>query len=141
MAKQQQIVLGESFKSDIKALSEEEISKLFVYPEPIDAKAVTPGYVYVIVEWTTDKQSHTGLYKVGKTVNPNKRISDLQTGNARELGFIRATKVKDITAAEQAAHTALATYRVNYGGGTEWFKTNDLNKFVTIFDKAVKPYE
>ena len=86
----------------------------------------------------------TGFYKVGRTVDPNKRLSDLQTGNVRPLDFTRTVEVTDVSRAEAAAHNALATYSVTtYGGGTEWFRANGQQErpFYRSFDQAVARYE
>lgn len=142
MATLSSIIPGEPYQSTLKHIPIEEIAKLEIYPEVVDLAAVTPGYVYVINELDTDKKSLTGFLKVGKSVDPYKRRSDLQTGNVRELEFLRITKVKDMTAAENSAHTALITYSVYYGGGQEWFysSSGSLNTFIITFDNAVTPY-
>ena len=81
----------------------------------------------------------TGFFKVGMTVNLNKRLSDLKTGNVRLLEFTRRVKVKDMLGAETAAHKALKTYAKYLGGGTEWFfaESDEEKAFYEAFDKAV----
>ena len=129
-----------------KVISDSELNALKVYPEEVnestDSDAVpTPGYVYVIQE--SESGNATGYYKVGMTVDPKKRMSDLQTGNVRPLGFTRTVQVTDMRGAEAAAHKALETYSVNLGGGKEWFYANSSqeSEFYNAFDKAVAPYK
>ena len=123
-----------------------KISTLTIYPEDVDfgtedVDAPKPGYIYVIQELVNGRA--TGFYKVGRTGNPNKRLADLQTGNVRPLDFTRRVIVTDVYRAEAAAHKALATYSVTYGGGTEWFRANAQQEgaFYRSFDLAVARYE
>ena len=129
-----------------KVISDSELNALKVYPEDVnestDSDAVpTPGYVYVIQESVSGQA--TGYYKVGMSVDPNKRLSDLRTGNVRPLGFTRTVVVSDMRSAEAAAHKALKTYSVNLGGGKEWFFANSSQEsaFYHAFDNAVAPYK
>jgi hypothetical protein len=75
-------------------MTPEDIAALPVFPEPGQADRATVqtdgggtivadgrGYVYFMVESNGD----TGYFKVGKTVDPNTRRMNLQTGNPREL--------------------------------------------------------
>ena len=122
-------------------------SALIVYPEDVefgteDVDAPRQGYIYVICE--SENGRATGFYKVGRTGDPNKRLSDLQTGNVRPLDFTRTVKVTDVYHAEAAAHNTLATYSVTtYGGGTEWFRANAQQErsFYRSFDQAVARYK
>ena len=126
-----------------------KISALNIYPEDVDfstedvdAPTVLQGYIYVIQESVNDRA--TGFYKVRRTGNPNKRLSDLQTGNVRPLDFTRRVEVTDMYRAEAAAHIALATYLVTtYGGGTEWFRANAQQEgpFYRSFGQAVARFQ
>ena len=122
-------------------------SALNIYPEDVDfgtedVDAPKQGYIYVIRESVNG--GATGFYKVGRTGDPVKRLSDLQTGNVRPLDFTRTVEVTDVYRAEAAAHKALATYSVTtYGGGTEWFRANAQQErsFYRSFDQAVARYK
>lgn len=83
-------------------------------------------YIYVI------REKYTDYYKVGKTVNPSKRLGDLQTGNPRELIFKRIKKVED-KKWEKYVQDNLKDYSVTQGGGTEWFKIPMIHKKI-IYD-------
>ncbi len=67
----------------------------------------TRGYIYVLKE--TINNQRTGLFKVGRSVDPSDRLSDLQTGNPRKLSFQCNNNflVNDYVAAEAAAKNAL----------------------------------
>ena len=75
-------------------------SALSIYPEDVDFGTedvdapCRQGYIYVICESVNGRA--TGFYKVGRTGNPDKRLSDLQTGNVRPLGFTRTVEVTDV---------------------------------------------
>ena len=123
-------------------------SALNIYPEDVDFGTedvdapCRQGYIYVISESVNGRA--TGFYKVGRTGYPDKRLSDLRTGNVRPLDFTRIVEVTDVSRAEAAAHNALATYSVTtYGGGTEWFRANAQQEcqFYSSFDQAVARYK
>ena len=82
---------------------------------------VKESIVYLILEGNNDPDGPL-FYKVGKTDNSKKRLSDLQTGNPRKLQYEEKVEVKDMTAAENSAKEALKEYKCTFGGGTEWFK-------------------
>lgn len=123
------------YEPTVKVISDSGV-ELEVYPE-----GGLKGYVYVIMESIGAKA--TGYFKVGMSGNPKKRLSDLQTGNVRHLGFTREVKVENMGGAETAAHKALQTYAKNYGGGKEWFfaDSGQESAFYDAFDKAVGPYK
>ena len=83
-----------------KVISDSELCALKVYPEDVNVStenvdaSVTPGQVYVIQE--SIEGEATGYYKVGMTGDPYKRLSDLQTGDVRRLGFTRTDAVTDM---------------------------------------------
>ena len=126
---------------EFKSLTAEEVEKLPVFPEPSQTEdgvaASGPGYVYLIRE--TNPLADPQNFKVGQTVNPNKRISDLQTGNPRPLSFWRCVQVNNMDVSERAAQGALHNYRCTLGGGTEWFtaQTNQVGTLVRIFNQNV----
>ncbi len=56
------------------------------------------GSIYILKESSGGEK--TGFYKVGKANYPEKRKSNLQTGNPRKLSLQCEFKVDDITEAE-----------------------------------------
>ena len=96
-------------------------------------------YVYILEECKGDKP--TGYYKIGKTRNLEKRISDLQTGNPRKLRHKKSKAVTDSTATESKLlkHPDLSEYKAQHEGGREWFKVKeeDLESFYNTFDEIV----
>ena len=99
------------------------------------------GYVYCIAEYEDGRK--TGYFKIGTTNNPDKRLQDLQTGNPRELKIWKEPLlVSQRLDAEKAAHAAVEKYKVDQGGGTEWFKVpqDEQDKFYDLFCEAIKQY-
>jgi hypothetical protein len=114
-------------QTTFKYMTLEEIAKLKVYPEP-GVAAVTggikadlvgdasgPGYAYFIAEG-----GGTNYFKVGRTVNPEERLGNLQTGNPRRLDM-NAQHVNNMLATEQQLKAAMAGRYPRGDGGTEWF--------------------
>ena len=104
-----------------------------------------PGHVYMIQESTGTGKIPTDYYKIGSTNDPQKRISDLRTGNPRNLNYIAQYYVKDKIAAERNAQEKLKNYLVqdNPEGGKEWYKVlaNQLESFKQGFKTAVDQYK
>ena len=73
-----------------------------------------------------------------------KRLHDLQTGNAHPLKIWRDCKVEVLQQldAEKVAKQALEEYKVSLGGGTEWFKVaeNEQQKLYDLLYKAIEQY-
>ena len=124
---------------EIKSLSNEEVAACEVFD---DANA-TKGYVYIIAEFTKENGPPTWLFKVGRTVDPAKRLGDLRTGNPRPIHYHDYFEVSDAAAAEKAAQTAVDVYKSELGGGTEWYDVpkNNWDRFLTSVKNAVKPYK
>ena len=101
------------------------------------------GYVYCIAEYDEDGKE-TGYFKIGTAYDPEKRLRDLQTGNAHPLKIWRDCKVEVLQRldAEKAAKQAVEEYKVSLGGGTEWFKVpeNKQQKLYDLFYKATEQY-
>ena len=99
------------------------------------------GYVYCIAEYDKEGQE-TGYIKVGTAYEPEKRLKRLQTSNVRQLKIWKDCKVSKRLDAETAAHNNLAKYRVNLGGGTEWFMVppSEQDKFYELFCEATEQY-
>ena len=114
----------------------EEIAKLKVFPEEIaalpvfsntvktDGPASSEGYVYYI----TDDMNN---FKVGRSVDPYRRLRDLQTGNPNELKII-TKKVSDMAECEKRLLEKMEKRFESTGGGTEWF-TGDVKKARRVF--------
>lgn len=94
----------------------------------------TSGFVYILQEGNGD------YYKIGGSTDPNTRLSKLQTGNPRQLEYVRLYASADCLQAENLAHNLVtATYSANLGGGTEWFHVegNNRNDFLQRIHNAV----
>lgn len=106
------------------------------------------GYVYVIKEVRppvtpsgTPSDNGSLLYKLGLSVDPDKRRSDLQTGNARKLVILLKKQVKDMTAAEgklkDAFKVGISSLK-HWNGGTEWFTAGSDQEVQDEANKALK---
>ena len=97
-----------------------------------------PDYIYIIREcypqYTTQR---TQFYKVGKTKDHISRLANLQTGNVRKLEYAYLVGVNSMRLAENIAHQRLNKYRVNYGGGREWFEipNNEINEVISNLER------
>ncbi|GET35912.1 GIY-YIG nuclease family protein [Microseira wollei] len=90
------------------------------------------SYVYLIHEVGTN------YYKIGITVNLNKRISQLQTGSANQLKYLHYIQISNRKEVEKALHTKYKTRRVRRNG--EWFEfSNQEVKSVIGTMNAYKP--
>lgn len=67
-----------------------------------------PGFVYLISDGTA--------YKIGYSVNPEKRVAELQTGNPRLLRLVK--KMSGTEADEKALHQKFIQYNLLQ----EWFR-------------------
>ena len=101
------------------------------------------GYVYLIAEYN-EKGKLTRYFKVGGTgeENRNTRRNNLNTGNPRHLKveyYEPVTRTKD---AENDAHKDLIDWRVNMGGGKEWYYVpeNQFETFIIKFFHAIRKY-
>ena len=108
---------------EFKYKTPEEIAALPVFPEPeqTDGRGCVgdgEGYVYFITE-----SEGTSYFKVGQTVNPVKRRSDLQTGNPRVLDM-NPVSVSSMGSTEARLLQAMREKYSQASGGTEWFSGN-----------------
>ena len=98
--------------------------------------------VYLLQEIDFDG-TPTGLYKIGKTTKEaEQRKRQYQAGNARRVDVYATIKVFDSQAVETELHRQLANYRLNYGGGDEWFnfRAVDINRVVAFmkeYDQSI----
>jgi hypothetical protein len=125
-------------------MTPEEIAALPVFPEPEETGGGTVttdggtivadgrGYVYFMVESNGD----TGYFKVGKTVDPNTRRMNLQTGNPRELRM-EPHQVANMNAVENRLKEAMAARYHRTDGGTEWF-SGDVTEAYNVFLAIVR---
>ena len=107
--------------------------------EGTDSTCNDAGYVYCIAEY--DRGKRTGNFKVGTAIDPDKRLRDLQTGNAyRLMLWGQPQYVSHRLNAEKCAHAALSGYAINSGGGTEWFHATPSQEiaFYNAYRRAVK---
>lgn len=75
------------------------------------------GFIYVLL----DEQ---GRRKLGKTVNDvEKRVKQLQTGNAEVITIEYRLEVDDMRRAERAIHSLFAASRLRVNG--EWFRLSE----------------
>ena len=71
-----------------------------------------------------------GVWKVGRSDDPQRRAVDLQTGHCF-LVHVVAT-FHGAGCCERAVHELLAEHRVDGGTGREWFRTSLLNVYQAI---------
>ena len=82
-----------------------------VHMAPILKSVFTPGWVYFI------QAQPSGLVKVGFSVNPERRLRQLQTGSPEKLTMLHCWRVASAVQ-EKATHEAFKGFRV----AGEWFK-------------------
>ena len=119
-------------------LTLEEIESLPWFPDT--ALVQEEGYVYLIVE--NPDNSPNFYFKIGYSVDPNKRHDNLQTGNPRKLALVYSRQVKDHVACEGKLKNALKNYKSTLGGGTEWYTAsiNNAKYLRGIFTRTVNKY-
>lgn len=80
-------------------------------------------YVYLL------KHPSTGLYKIGKTKNIEKRLKEFKTGNPDNIFLLKSFESKDFySKIESILHNLYQTQRVQ----NEWFDLDDkdVNNFL-----------
>ena len=103
------------------------------------SQSVPPGdSIYVIEEAART----CGYYKVGRSDDPSKRVKALQTGNPRPLRVVKSWQVTDMDAAERAAHGAIVSFKLENGGGKEWYcvTSQQWEKFIHDIVQAIRQY-
>ena len=101
-----------------------------------------PGYIYVIKM----SGNYGGLHpappfaKVGFTNNCTIRLRNLKAGNPYKLSCYETYYVCNKDAAETAAHDSLDDYKVEMGGGTEWFFYSSLSSLAATVYDAIAPF-
>lgn len=82
------------------------------------------------------QQYETNLYKIGITKkDPEKRLKELQTGNANELILIKTFETKFDFKMEASLHACYRMQRKN----SEWFELNEQQ--INDFEKTCLLYE
>ena len=82
-----------------------------------DTKPIVSGFVYVLLD-------QSGRRKLGKTTNSvEKRVKQLQTGNAEQITIEYRLAVNDMRRAETAIHALFAASRLRING--EWFNLSE----------------
>lgn len=72
------------------------------------------GYVYLI---QGPREAGKDLFKIGRTINPKTRFSNLQTGSPVLLKLVKITKTKNPKELERYLHDHCAEMRIR----GEWF--------------------
>jgi predicted GIY-YIG superfamily endonuclease len=105
--------------------------------KPKSPRRVTPtaGYVYLI------KSVGTNHYKIGKTVNLDKRLPQLQTGSANRLEVHHFVLVSDMRNVEKSLHVRYVANRLRKNG--EWFdfSTYEAREVVRTMNKIEQEYK
>jgi Meiotically Up-regulated Gene 113 (MUG113) protein len=83
------------------------------------------GYIYAI-------EDESARYKLGFADDVEKRLPELQVGNAERLTIKYRLQVKDMRRAEQSLHSIFAADRIRLDG--EWFKIQNINLLKKIFN-------
>ena len=96
-----------------------------------------PGYVYLIT--TTNAPPGQEQVKIGRSIDPNARRTQLQVGNAWTLEVSNMYPVDDMVAAEAAAKQAMRTYLIR----GEWyhFPPGGITSVRRIVSRAIGPYK
>ena len=80
------------------------------------------GYVYVM-----DDVSTAGRYKIGKSIEPSRRIDEVQKTVGSKIDFTCIISTNNMSKLEGTLHKQFAGQRIpNFGAGTEWFKLNSV---------------
>jgi len=86
------------------------------------------GYVYLA---STESYAKNNKYKIGRSVNPEKRMKELGAGHVEDFEMIKSWKCNDENVAESIVHKALSGKRVStnreffYGPKEELIKKID----------------
>jgi len=88
-------------------------------------------YIYLL------KSQENGYYKIGKSVNPDRRIKTLQTGNPEKIDLVLKVKVFDRFSAkiESALHSQYSYLNKN----GEWFNLSLEDEL--LFESNIKRVE
>lgn len=89
------------------------------------------NYVYLI-------RSDEGMYKIGISRNPNKRIAQLQTGNSSPLKLISIFESQNASKIERTLHRRFNYCKVN----REWFGLSifdeyNFNDYCKVIEESI----
>ena len=100
-----------------------------------------PGYIYIMQERTTGADTGT-LYKVGGVEASVIEVeNDLQSGNFRQLIIREWYGVDNCRDAERDVLAAIKGYSVDFGGGTEWHRVTNYDKFKDAIENAIASHK
>ena len=124
------------------------LSLIAIFGQVYAPAPVGPGHTYIAREMVPNAANvfvPTGYYKVGGTGDTAaRRRTKLNTGNPRHIHMLVFTAVAQTRNAETAARNDvnLAHWRVNLGGGTEWYfvPPNQWNNFFNAYMNAINPF-
>jgi hypothetical protein len=117
----------------------EEIAALPTFPEPEadetdgGKSAHSSGYVYFVTE-----SGNENVFKVGRTVNPERRRKTLQTAQPEKLNM-KYVKVSDMANTERDLLKAMKKWFSQACGGKEWFY-GDVGEAQDLFISTVDGY-
>lgn len=113
---------------------EKNPEKTAALPEPAgddtDGPASIPGFVYLVNE------EGSNFFKIGRAVDPDKRLADLQTAQPRKLEM-NAVPVSNMAQAEACLKEVMKKHYSGTTGGTEWFR-GDVAEAEKLFKSTVK---
>jgi hypothetical protein len=89
------------------------------------------SYIYIITNGED--------YKVGVSVNPQKRLKQLQTGNSKKLSIVNTFEVPadDVYKMEKEAHKEI---QICYEKRGEWFKKASAWHINVLVDKVYQKF-
>ena len=86
-------------------------------------------YIYII------QKARTSQYKIGITVNPQRRLKALQTGNGDELFLAFYIQADNASSLEKRLHSCLSPFKCKHH--SEWFNlSNDCLAFAKEYIKV-----
>ena len=74
-------------------------------------------YIYII------QKARASQYKIGITVNPQRRLKTLQTGNEAELYLAFCVRADNASSLEKRLHRCLLPFKCKHH--SEWFNLSD----------------
>lgn len=88
------------------------------------------GFLYLI------RDEFTAYIKIGISLNPNKRIKELQTGNSNQLTLLYSIQTEYYMKLESTLHRHYKYLNIT----NEWFdlSINELNEIESVIDKYIK---
>lgn len=102
-----------------------------IQPSLVRISVKNEGYVYLI------HAEETTRYKIGRSINPIARCSDIQKQAPYPLKIISSFWTFDAISAEKRLHECYAEYRV-FG---EWFDLGDTDEFASPLWKVLGAFE